>query len=196
MRFNHAPTAIAPLHEKRDRRSRGQGLVEFALVLPVLAVIFMGILQFGVLFSTQVGITNAVREAVRNASAIPVANSGDALTAANSVYSRLTDPTTGLLKRNGSSYSTGALVTTGSPRTQVCYYSYTDATGGISIMARVQVQYRHPLFVPLISGILDGFDGVTDQAYRLGTSEEIRVSNGPLTSAGGIGNIGNPTCNS
>jgi len=177
-------------------RGRGQSLVEFVLVLPVLAVLFLSILQFGVLFSAQVGITNAVREAVRNASAIPVANSGDALIAANSVYDRLTDPSTGLLKRNGSGYSAGALVPTGSSGTQVCYYSYTDATGGISIMARVQVEYRHPLFIPLISGILDGFDGAPDQAYRLGTSEEIRVANGPLASAGGIGGSGSPTCNS
>ncbi len=35
-----------------------------------------------------------------------------------------------------------------------------------------------------------------DQAYRLGTSEEIRVGNGPLTSTGGIGGSGSPTCNS
>ena len=48
-------------------------------------------------------------------------------------------------------------------------------------MARVQVVYMHPLFIPLISQILDGFDGATDQAYRLGTSEEIRVSNGQLS---------------
>jgi hypothetical protein len=158
----------------------------------------MSILQFGMIFSAQVGITNAVREAVRNASGIPVANSTDALTAANSVYARLTDPSTGLLKRNGSGYAPGALVTTGSPRTQVCYYSYSDATGATSIMARVQVQYKHPLFIPLISGILDGFDSVTDQAYRLGTSEEIRVANGPLPNPylGGIGASGSPTCNS
>ena len=166
-------------------------------MLPVLAVILLSILQFGILFSAQVGITNAVREAVRNASAIPVATSANAGTAANSVYLRLTDSTTGLLKRNGSGYSSSALVTGGSPpTTQVCYYAYTDATGGISIMARVQVEYRHPLFIPLISQILDGFDGVpNDQAYRLGTSEEIRVSNGQLTSAGGIGGSGSPTCN-
>ena len=191
------------------RHSRGQGLVEFALVLPVLALFFMSILQFGVLFSAQVGITNAVREAVRNASAIPVANSGDAQTAANSVYARLTVVSTltpGLLQRNVSSYSTGAVVTSATPAsvppvpqvTQVCYYSYSDATGGISIMARVRVVYNHPLFIPLISGILDGFDGNTDPAnpaYRLATSEEIRVANGPLTSAGGIDGIGSPTCN-
>jgi Flp pilus assembly protein TadG len=183
------------------RHSRGQGLVEFALVLPVLALFFMSILQFGVLFSAQVGITNAVREAVRNASAIPVADSVNAGTAANSVYARLTVVSTltpGLLQRNVSSYSTGALVTSGSPLTQVCYSWYSDATGGISIMARVQVVYDHPLFIPLISGILDGFDGNTNAAnpaYRLVTSEEIRVANGPLTSAGGIGGIGSPTCN-
>lgn len=150
-------------------------------MLPVLALFFLSILQFGILFSAQVGITNAVREAVRNASAIPVATSANAVTAANSVYTRLTNSSTGLLQRNGSGYSAGALVTSGSPQTQVCYYSYTDATGGISIMARVQVEYRHPLFIPLISGILDGFDSVQDQAYRLGTSEEIRVGNGPLS---------------
>jgi len=76
-------------HQRPSRR-RGQALVEFALVLPVLALFLLSILQFGVLFSTQVGITNAVREAVRNASAIPVATVADATTAANSVYSRLT----------------------------------------------------------------------------------------------------------
>jgi Flp pilus assembly protein TadG len=179
MTLKHRATAFLPVPATPDHGSRGQGLVEFAIVLPVLAVIFMAILQFGVLFSAQVGITNAVREAVRNASAIPVATNANAGTAAQSVYDRLTNPSTGLLKRNGSSYSTSALV--GSPGTQACYYSYSDATGGISIMARVQVAYKHPLFIPLISGILDGFDGVTDQAYRLGASEEIRVSNGSLT---------------
>ena len=47
-------------------------------MLPVLAVILLSILQFGILFSAQVGITNAVREAVRNASAIPVATLANA----------------------------------------------------------------------------------------------------------------------
>ncbi len=197
-RFTGAPwrPGRARTHRSPRTHGRGQSLVEFVLILPVLATLLLSILQFGILFSAQVGITNAVREAVRNASAIPVATSGDAATAADSVYARLTDSSTGLLKRNGSGYSPGALVTTGSPRTQVCYYSYEDTTGGISIMARVQVEYRHPLFIPLISGILDGFDGATDQAYRLGTSEEIRVANGPLASAGGIGGSGSPTCSS
>jgi hypothetical protein len=192
------PTRHRWLSAPRDRsghRSRGQSLVEFALVLIPLMMIFTSILQFAVLFSAQVGITNGVREAVREASAIPVANSADAATAANRIFTILTDSSTGLLKRNGSSYSTGALMTSGSPRSQVCYYSYTDPSGATSIMARVEVHYRHPLFIPLISGILDGFDGANDGAYRLESSAEIRVANPPLTTAGGIGGSGSPTCN-
>ncbi|HZC33590.1 MAG TPA: TadE family protein [Candidatus Bathyarchaeia archaeon] len=177
---------------QRPSHRRGQALVEFALVLPVLALFLLSILQFGVLFSTQVGITNAVREAVRNASALPVATVADATTAANSVYSRLTGAN-GLLARTGSSYLPGALVQSGSPRTQVCYYSYFDETSNWSIMARVSVQYRHPLFIPVVSSIIDGFDGANDQAYRIGVSEEVRVSNGILASTD-IGNNGNPTC--
>jgi Flp pilus assembly protein TadG len=186
--------SIRSSRETRQRPSlrRGQALIEFALVLPVLALFLLSILQFGVLFSTQVGITNAVREAVRNASALPVATVSDATNAANSVYSRLTG-TNGLLARTGSSYLPGALVQTGSPRTQVCYYSYLDETNNWSIMARVNVQYRHPLFIPVVSSIIDGFDGANDQAYRIGVSEEVRVSNGILANTD-IGNNGNPTC--
>jgi Flp pilus assembly protein TadG len=173
---------------------RGQGLVEFALVLPILALFLLGILQIGVLLSTQVGITNAVREAVRNASALPVATAADAQNAANLIYSRLTG-SNGLLARNGSSYSTASLEISASPRTRVCYYSYTDATGNPSVMATVDVVYKHPLFIPVISSILDGFDGSNDGAYRIAVGEQIRVSNGILASTN-IGGVGAQTCRS
>jgi Flp pilus assembly protein TadG len=44
---------------------RGQGLVEFALVLTPLMVILMGIIQFGFIFNTYITVTNATREAAR-----------------------------------------------------------------------------------------------------------------------------------
>lgn len=47
------------------RDGRGQGLVEFALVLTPLLVILMGIIQFGFIFSTYITLTNATREAAR-----------------------------------------------------------------------------------------------------------------------------------
>ena len=195
--MNRTQVVKHPQDVPDSARTNGQALVEFALILLPLMVILAAILQFGVLFSAQIGITNAVREADREASAIPVSNSTQASSAAAAVYAHLTSAS-GLLVTNGSSYYSGALVTgpTGTtPRTSVCYYSYTDATGSTSIMARVEVQYRHPLFIPLIGGILDGFDGVSDNAFRMGTAEEIRVANPPLASAGGIGGSASMVCN-
>jgi TadE-like protein len=182
---------------RRRRRTNGQSLVEFALVVPILAVMLMSILQIAVLYFSQVGLTNAAREASRNASAIPVANQVAAQAAANTYFANLTNSSTGFLKRNVGWYSPGALVTSGAPGdpiTQVCYYSFTDATGSPSVMARVHIEYSHPLFIPLIAQILDGFDGVNDGGYRQGVSEEIRVSNVGLTSTD-ILPVGSPLCN-
>jgi len=51
---------------RRTRRSvRGQGLVEFALILPVLILMFMGIVDFGRLIYAYNSVSNAAREGVR-----------------------------------------------------------------------------------------------------------------------------------
>ncbi len=44
---------------------RGQGLVEFALVLPLLLIFFMGIIEFSRLFIIYTTVTSASREAAR-----------------------------------------------------------------------------------------------------------------------------------
>ena len=46
-------------------RSSGQGLVEFALILPVLILIFFGALDLGRAFHALIVITNAAREGAR-----------------------------------------------------------------------------------------------------------------------------------
>ncbi len=46
----------------------GQNLVEFALLLPVLMYILMGIMQFGLIFAAYLTANNAVREGARWAS--------------------------------------------------------------------------------------------------------------------------------
>lgn len=43
----------------------GQNLVEFALLLPILMYILMGIMQFGLVFAAYLTINNAVREGAR-----------------------------------------------------------------------------------------------------------------------------------
>ena len=44
---------------------RGQGLVEFALVLPVLILVIFGVLELGRAFFAYIAITNAAREGAR-----------------------------------------------------------------------------------------------------------------------------------
>ena len=50
------------------RKEKGQSFVEFALVLPILILLVLGIIQFGIIFYGQVTITSAAREAARMAS--------------------------------------------------------------------------------------------------------------------------------
>jgi Flp pilus assembly protein TadG len=48
-----------------SRNSQGSTAIEFALVLPVLILLFFGIVEFGLLFYNQQIITNASREGAR-----------------------------------------------------------------------------------------------------------------------------------
>jgi Flp pilus assembly protein TadG len=49
----------------RTKGREGQALVEFALVLPVLILLLLGIVEFGLLLYNQQVITNASREGAR-----------------------------------------------------------------------------------------------------------------------------------
>ncbi len=62
-----AETSERPRHE----RSRGQSLVEFALILPVMLVLFASALDLGRLFYAQITIRNAAREGAFQAAQTP-----------------------------------------------------------------------------------------------------------------------------
>jgi Flp pilus assembly protein TadG len=49
------------------RNERGQTMVEFALVVPILCVVLFGILQFGALYNDYVTLTDATRVGARKA---------------------------------------------------------------------------------------------------------------------------------
>ncbi|MEM5774470.1 MAG: TadE/TadG family type IV pilus assembly protein, partial [Anaerolineaceae bacterium] len=53
------------LSQKANKKERGQGLVEFALVIPVLLLLMMGIFEFGYFFFVYSSVNTASREAVR-----------------------------------------------------------------------------------------------------------------------------------
>jgi len=54
-------------HQKRMSDERGQTLVEFAALLPVLCLLLFGIIQFGVVFHDYLTVTDASRVAARKA---------------------------------------------------------------------------------------------------------------------------------
>ena len=49
------------------RNDDGQAIVEFALVLPILMAILLGIIQFGIIFNNYITLTDATRAGARKA---------------------------------------------------------------------------------------------------------------------------------
>jgi Flp pilus assembly protein TadG len=68
------PTPNAPAHGRR--RSRGQALVEFALVVPVMIVLVLGGVDAGRLFFSWIEISNAAREGAAYAGGNPTDTTG------------------------------------------------------------------------------------------------------------------------
>jgi Flp pilus assembly protein TadG len=67
-------------HQRRRSDERGQTLVEFAALLPVLCLLLFGIIQFGVTFHDYITVTDASRVGARKAAVSRL--SGDQGTAA------------------------------------------------------------------------------------------------------------------
>jgi Flp pilus assembly protein TadG len=55
-------------NDRKQQGERGQALVEFALVLPILATLILGIVQFGIVFHDYLALADAVRTGARQAS--------------------------------------------------------------------------------------------------------------------------------
>jgi Flp pilus assembly protein TadG len=150
------------------RGQRGQALAEFALVLPIFMLIFFAIVQFGVLLSAHIGLTNAVREVARFGSTVPTSDGSPAA----EVEAYLTDTA---LPGHVAAYDASHLAVA-----TVSYCDYQDSSGAYSVRLTVSATYAHPLFVPFVNIILDAIDGSSDGAFTLVTSEAMRVENPPL----------------
>lgn len=162
--------AGTPIAAWTRRVDRGQGLVEFALILPFVVVMFFGIIQFGFLFGGQIALVNAVREATRYASTSPV-------------NSNPTSQITNAVARGVPGYTGAATVAYA-----YCYYADpalsngTTTTPTYSTSIHVKVTYGHPLFVPLVGSLIDGIDGTSDNKFTVTVREEMRVESQPYKS--------------
>ena len=59
-----------------ETRQRGAALVEFALLLPLLLMLLLGIVSVGLAYNHQISLTHAARESGRFAATLPVSNFG------------------------------------------------------------------------------------------------------------------------
>jgi len=114
---------IARLHSRRAHRSRGQALVEFALVAPFFFMLLLAIVEFGLaVYYIQV-LNNAAREGARYA--IVHGNEATRPTGPPPGYPLNTnrDPFAADVKRTVRNYATGVIGATGTPTfiVTVCY---------------------------------------------------------------------------
>ena len=151
-------------------RAHGQALAEFALVTPMLVLLIMAIVQFAFVLETQMGFTNAVREAARRAAADPspttsgVAAQLDALLAANIQgyeASRLWTAS------DGPEYGASPAVT---------FCSYSVAGGPLdNYRVTIYVAYKNPVFFPLLSYATDFLDGKSNGTWDLAAEASMRI---------------------
>jgi Flp pilus assembly protein TadG len=159
-------TARAPAGRGREL---GQGLAELALVTPILVFLIMAVVQFAFVLETQMGLTNAVREAARRAAADPsptklgVDAQLDALLAANIQgydASRLWTAS------DGPEYGASPAVT---------FCSYSIAGGPDNYRVTIYVAYKNPVFFPLLSYATDLLDGKSNGTWDLTAEASMRI---------------------
>jgi Flp pilus assembly protein TadG len=122
------------------RRQRGQTLVEFAVMIPLFALLLFGLLDFGRVIFTQNALTEAAREASRVASLSPSESSTKY--AAIRSAARNAAPGVALADAN----------ITGSGCTD-CFYPGGAVSGGIVV---VTIETTVTLSTPLLAQILGG----------------------------------------
>jgi len=165
----------------RRRRSgeRGQSLAEFALVAPIFFLLVFSVIQLGLIFGTQNGLVNGVREAARRAATYRINDQSFDVTVWGSICSTIEDEVRQLGDRVIPAYNQGNL------RPTVSYeWVPNPEAGDYSLVAVVTAEYDHPLYVPLVSVFLDGADGSVNGVLTLSATERMRVENPPLEFAG------------
>ena len=165
---------------RRDRES-GQALLELALVVPILVLMALAIFQFAFVIESQMGLTNAVREAARRVAATepnaaPDFTDGGVLD--DWVVEQLCGPslspcTGGLLEDNVQGFDAGRLPA--DPDVDFCSY---PAAGTTNYRVKVAVSYEHPLFFGILAFATDLVDGNAGNGdWDLSASAEMRLEN-------------------
>jgi Flp pilus assembly protein TadG len=137
---------LAKRHHRQ--RSRGQALAEFALMMPIFALVLFALLDFGRVIYAQNTVSEAAREATRVGVVEPSATSAKYAAMRNAAISKA--PGLGLTTAN----------VVGSTCTN-CFYPNGAVSGGQVV---VKVSTTVTLLTPVISQIVGGSFTVTSTA--------------------------------
>jgi Flp pilus assembly protein TadG len=134
--------AAMKLLRSRVRSERGAELIEFALTLPLLLLLVLGIIEFGFLFQEYEVVTNASREGARLGAFIPSAGY-----TVDDVTKRINDYLTAGGLKPGQVLPAPTVVEAQIP---------IGASGKCIAAVTVTVHYQHPM--PFLGGIMTYFN--------------------------------------
>lgn len=148
----------------------------------------MAIFQFAYVMESQMGLTNAVREAARRVAATepdvaPVWGGPGSMGewVQKQLCGDATPPCTGgLLDENVQGFD-GSRLTTDPPIVTFCSYS---AAGITNYRIQADVTYEHPLFFGPLAFATDAVDGTPNGSWDLSASAQMRLENIDSTVAG------------
>ena len=155
----------------RSRRSKGQSMAEFALVLPILSLLLFGTIQFGMIFGANNGLINSVREAARFGS-VCIGPMGPPAGCGGSTQTYLT----------GQKIPGSVIAYKGLPVAKIEYQAYLDSSAPAMWNTRIRVSgcVASIVFIPLIGNVL----GLSDpSAFPLKSVETFRVEGQPSSTA-------------
>jgi Flp pilus assembly protein TadG len=155
-----------------NQGASGQALVEFALIAPIFFLLVFAIIQLGLLFGGQNGLVNGVRDTARYASTYRVVEPNDSAAACGLALDHLTN----VLHNEMVGFD--PVGTNYNPTITYSWHLQPDGLWYEQVL--VKVDYKFPLYVPLVSAFLDGMDGTVDQKLQLSAQEEMRIENDPL----------------
>lgn len=119
----------------RNKKEEGAAAVEFALILPVLLLILIGIIEFSMAFNAQLSLNQAAREGARYMAIHN--NAGDAATAAANAAGRLAPTsvsTTFSVTGGGTTCAAGKQVTATTSYSLTTMTGFLDAFTGTIVM--------------------------------------------------------------
>jgi hypothetical protein len=172
-----ADRVTPPRVRARSDPEAGQALLELALVTPVLVLLVMAIFQFAFVLETQMGLTNAIREAGRRVAATEPTGVIDwSGTETAFVVQQLCGATpgscnAGLLQDNVQGFDELKLW----PSNPVVTFCTDTVSGVAQYRVQIDVKYEHPVFFGLLAFATDLIDGTQNGFWDIGASAQMRM---------------------